>query len=80
MAGGLTGWLLLRQRDRLDMVRGGVAILIEALVSTLAFHRPFAAGFGPAWVGHAAFWFLPEPERFPRVLDPPIDPRSDLQV
>lgn len=59
VAAGLTGWLLLRQRDRLGAVRvvaaGGVAILIEALVSALASHpRPFAAGFGPAWVGHAA--------------------------
>lgn len=59
VAAGVTGWLLLRQRDRLGAVRlvaaGGIAILIEALVSTLAFHpRPFAAGFGPAWVAHAA--------------------------
>lgn len=59
VAAGLTGWLLLRQRDRLGIVRliaaGGVALLIEALVSMFAFHpRPFAAGFGPAWVAHAA--------------------------
>lgn len=59
VAAGLTGWLLLRQRDRRGIVRliaaGGVALLIEALVSMFAFHpRPFAAGFGPAWVAHAA--------------------------
>lgn len=59
VAAGLTGWQLLRRRDRLGMVRGiaagGVAILIEALVSALAYHpRPFAAGFGPAWVVHSA--------------------------
>ncbi|KZC27033.1 hypothetical protein RHOFW510R12_35160 [Rhodanobacter sp. FW510-R12] len=56
---GVTGWQLLRQRDRLGMVRliaaGGMALLIEALVSALAFHpRPFAVGFGPAWVTHTA--------------------------
>jgi undecaprenyl-diphosphatase len=59
VAAGLTGWLLLRQRDRRGIVRwiaaSGVAFLIEALVSMFAFHpRPFAAGFGPAWVAHAA--------------------------
>lgn len=59
VAAGLTGWLLLRQRDRLGIVRliaaGGVALLIESLVSMFAFHpRPFAAGFGPAWVAHSA--------------------------
>lgn len=59
VAAGITGWLLLRQRDRLGIVRliatGAVALSIEALVSTFAFHpRPFASGFGPAWVAHAA--------------------------
>lgn len=33
----------------------GTAIVIEALISTVAYHpRPFAAGFGPAWMSHAA--------------------------
>lgn len=59
VAAGLTGWLLWRRRDRLGFIRlvaaCGVALLIETLVSLLAFHpRPFAAGFGPAWIAHAA--------------------------
>lgn len=58
-AGCLTGWLMLQARDRLGVVRliaaGAVALLIEALVSRFAFHpRPFAVGFGPAWIAHAA--------------------------
>ena len=59
VAAGLTGWLLWRKRDGVGLARlvvaCGAALLIEALVSLLAFHpRPFAAGFGPAWVTHAA--------------------------
>ncbi|MEW9570391.1 phosphatase PAP2 family protein [Rhodanobacter sp. Si-c] len=59
VAASLTGWLLWRQRDRLGLIRlivaCGMALLTEALVGLLAFHpRPFAAGFGPAWVTHAA--------------------------
>ena len=59
VAVGLTGWQLLRRRDRIGVIRAiaacVVAILIEALVSAFAFNpRPFAAGFGPAWVMHEA--------------------------
>lgn len=55
----LTAWQLRRRRDGVGAVRliiaFGTAIVIEALFSTFAFHpRPFVAGFGPAWVSHAA--------------------------
>lgn len=55
----LTVWQLWRQRDGLASVRlivaFGIALAIEAVIGTFAFHpRPFAAGFGPAWVAHAA--------------------------
>ncbi|WP_449425509.1 phosphatase PAP2 family protein [Rhodanobacter lindaniclasticus] len=48
---------------------GGVALLIEALVSMFfAFHpRPFAAGFGPAWVAHAANNSMPSTHVAPRL-------------
>lgn len=57
-AAGLTGWWWLRERDCVGIVRliaaGVVALLLEALISRFVFHpRPFAAGFGPAWVVHA---------------------------
>lgn len=56
---GLTAWQLWRRRDGVAAMRliiaFGTAIVIEALISTFAYHpRPFAAGFGPAWMSHAA--------------------------
>ncbi|MGP1665100.1 MAG: phosphatase PAP2 family protein, partial [Rhodanobacter sp.] len=59
LALGLTGWQLLRHRDGVGAWRllGAwlVAWAIEALISHYAFHpRPFAAGFGPALLAHAA--------------------------
>lgn len=55
----LTAWQLYRSRDLDGAIRVAIAcaiaLLIEAAISTFAFHpRPFAAGFGPAWVEHAA--------------------------
>jgi undecaprenyl-diphosphatase len=55
----LTVCQIVRKRDGSTAARlvlaSGCALLIEALMSTCAYHpRPFAAGFGPAWVMHAA--------------------------
>lgn len=55
----LAAWQLLRSHDGVGALRVAlacaIALAIEALVSAVAFHpRPFAAGFGPAWVAHAA--------------------------
>jgi undecaprenyl-diphosphatase len=52
-------WQVVRQRDGIAAVRlvlgCGCALLIEVIVSKYAYHpRPFAAGFGPSWVSHAA--------------------------
>jgi undecaprenyl-diphosphatase len=52
-------WHLARQRNGGATLRivGAwfVSNRIEALVSAVAFHpRPFAAGYGPAWIEHAA--------------------------
>jgi undecaprenyl-diphosphatase len=56
---GLTTWQLFRHRDPEGAIRVviafAVALSTEAIISALAFQpRPFAAGFGPAWVQHAA--------------------------
>lgn len=55
----LTGWQIVHQRERRTaawlVLALALALGIEALVSAFAFHpRPFAAGFGPAWMQHAA--------------------------
>ena len=54
----LTAWQLWRRRDGVGAVRlmiaFGIAIVIEALIGAFSSHpRPFAAGFGPAWMSHA---------------------------
>lgn len=56
---GLAAWQLFRRRDGRAAIQMAIAfamaLLIEAVISAVAFHpRPFAAGFGPAWVRHAA--------------------------
>ena len=55
----LAGWQIVRGRERRTAVCLVLAVALalgtEMLVSALAFHpRPFAAGFGPAWIHHAA--------------------------
>jgi undecaprenyl-diphosphatase len=55
----VAAWRLLHHRNGAGALRVAGAWLvsnrIEALVGAFAFHpRPFAAGYGPAWMAHAA--------------------------
>jgi undecaprenyl-diphosphatase len=55
----LSAWRLFRRRDVPAVTRMVIAFAIafgiEAVISQVAFHpRPLAAGFGPAFVAHAA--------------------------
>jgi len=55
----LTAWQLVRSRERhaaLGLTLAlAIALATEAITSAFAYHpRPFAAGFGPAWMEHAA--------------------------
>lgn len=61
---GLSAWYLLKNRDFLTALQLGLAcglgMAAEFLIKVFAFHaRPFAAGFGPALVTHAATNSMP---------------------